>query len=945
VRLGDFELLEVLGRGAMGSVFRARHVSGAAVAVKVLDREDPMQDALFRDEVRAVAALDHPNIVQVHDHGRAPTGRPWLAMELVEAGALDLRERPWPEVERVLADLLDGLAHAHARGVLHRDLKPDNVLMAEAARLADFGLAGRLGAAYGSPAYMAPEQVDADPEAQGPWTDLYALGCLGWALCCGAPPFFGSAEEVLGAQVFDELPPFSPRVEVPERVEPWLRRCLEKEPADRWAFAAHARRAISELPPRSPRPRSMAIGLGLYGLRRVPLVGRVELRQRLREVAEGEGLRRWVLYGGAGAGKSRLAEELAFEVHERGLARVFRAVHGPTGGPADGLVPMLGLEPGMKQVERHARVTASLREVGSALVLLDDLQWGPDALAWAQGLEDLDLFVLATARNDLMDAPEGFERLDVEALAGAGHRSLVDSLLGLAGPLAERIAERTRGNPLFAVRLVADWVRRGVLVASDEGLVLAEGASVDLPDDLHALFSGRIAEPAVELAAVLGEHVDRGEWAAACAAASLDDALPDELFDENLAVNAGDHWRFAHGLVRESLVRSAQEAGRLVGWHNACAVAVEEPERRARHLLGAGRRDEALDSFLAALTRRVTTGDFDLLEALSEEVAALCEPDDPRLGRVLAHRVRADLGRGRHHLAKGRAEALLERTLEHDWPLAEAHARLDLGRIERQQGRHDNAWEHLLRGEKRALDAGDTDLACRMVETRGWVLLDRGDTTAAREHFQRALEGFQAHHNDLGEAVTQLALAGVDMKKGKTEGILWRLDRAAELYGKHNDRWGLGSVAVEAGEYHRLRGELDEADRRYAEGHARYSEIGSSMAAIAQLNLGLVRVERGAWSEAVEVFEDAERELERQGRRAYLAAVHAGLLACAAATGDLEEFDRRLVSAEQCVADTGFADPDLARLGQRAAEAAEGERADRARAFVADQWRRLGQSS
>ena len=959
MRLGAFELLEPLGQGAMGRVWRGRHDSGVPAAVKVLERSEPEHHALFAEEVRAVAGLDHPCIVQVHDHGHVPeghalvAGRPWLAMELVEGGPLDLAPRSWPELQRVLADLLEGLAHAHALGVLHRDLKPDNVLVADCARLADFGLAGRLGAAWGTPAYMAPEQVEGDPGRQGPWTDLYALGCLGWALCCGEPPFSGTTEEVLGAQVFDDLPPFAPRAELPPEVEGWLRGLLEKAPEDRPQLAADARAALGDLERRPHRGRPLSAGLGLYGLRRIPLSGRRGEWARLEGALRGAGLQRVLLRGPAGAGKTRLADELARHAHEQGLARVFRAVHGPTGGPTDGLVPMLRghlrdddplLTEELKPRERDARIRRVLEQADRRLlVLLDDVQWGPDALRWAAALKDLDALVLATAREDLLPAtPDGFEALELRPLPAADHEALVATLLGLSGALAERVAERTSGNPLFAVQLVADWVRRSILVAAPGGFALAEGAEVPLPDDLHALFAGRVQAPSVELAAVLGEHVEEEEWARACAAAELEPVEVDGLVLERLATREPGRWHFAHGLLRETLLRQASDGGRLGAWHAACAEAVVEHERKARHLVACGRRDEALDSFLVALTRRVTTGDFSELEQLSEEVAALCDEGDPRRGRALSQRVRADLGRGRHDAALARARDLLELTLEHDWPLSEAHVRLDLGRIARQQGRHDEAWQHLVRGRERALDAGDGDLAHRMRETQGWVLLDRGELERARAHFSEALAGFQAHGNELGEAVTQLALAGVDMKAGATDGIVERLDRAALLYGRHKDRWGLGSVATEAGEYHRLRGDLDEADRCYAEGYARYSEIGSAMAAIAQLNLGLVRVERGAWEEAVEVFEDAERELTRQGRRAYLAAVHAGLLPCLLALGDLAGFDERMALAEQAIADTGFADPDLARLGERAAAMTSGERAERAGAFAADQWRRLG---
>ena len=166
--------------------------------------------------MRAVAGLDHPGIVSVFDYGRVPISlqestngllvadSPWLAMELITGGTL--RSAPpknWAELHDCLKAILEALASAHARGILHRDLKPDNVLFASQSdvraglRLVDFGLAfldeGQGEAdeqkAAGTPRYMAPEQLLSHWRDFGPWTDLYALGCLGWQLSTGSTPF------------------------------------------------------------------------------------------------------------------------------------------------------------------------------------------------------------------------------------------------------------------------------------------------------------------------------------------------------------------------------------------------------------------------------------------------------------------------------------------------------------------------------------------------------------------------------------------------------------------------------------------------------------------------------------------------------------------------------------------------------------------------------------
>ena len=209
-RVGAFELDRLLGEGGMASVWSAHHVeSELRVAVKLVQRLSDRMRAVFRREVEAVAGLDHPGIVMVYDHGEKDN-EPWLVMEHASGGSLEGAAPPdsWSAMlERVLR-ILDALAHAHARGVVHRDLKPGNILVCTAGdlrpgiKLADFGLAlaldGRrvLAAGAGTPAYMAPEQVLGHWWNLGPWTDLYALGGMAWEMATGTRPFPGEGIRV-----------------------------------------------------------------------------------------------------------------------------------------------------------------------------------------------------------------------------------------------------------------------------------------------------------------------------------------------------------------------------------------------------------------------------------------------------------------------------------------------------------------------------------------------------------------------------------------------------------------------------------------------------------------------------------------------------------------------------------------------------------------------------
>ncbi len=387
IPLGEFDLLEPLGRGGMAEVWSAVHrPHGAKVAVKVVTEalaRDPGAVAAFREEVRAVARLDHPGVVLVLDcgevtpeaeaasDGRLVAGSPFLAMELLRGGTLSDRAEGlrWSGVKAILRSLLEALGHAHARGVLHRDIKPTNVLFAgpgarrPGLRLTDFGLARAFAGegidaaaalqtssgiedqddVAGSPYYMAPEALAGRTWAEGPWTDLYALGCVAYELVCGRRPFGGA--DIAGL-VFAHLQrpprPFQPRFQVPAGLARWIAVLLAKDPSRRPPTAAHVLRALDTLgrpavgrlplPERwrleershPPSVRLVGAGLRLFGFRRPAVVARDAERDvlwsALRDVVEGGGPRVVLIEGEAGLGKTRLATWVADRAVELGGA-------------------------------------------------------------------------------------------------------------------------------------------------------------------------------------------------------------------------------------------------------------------------------------------------------------------------------------------------------------------------------------------------------------------------------------------------------------------------------------------------------------------------------------------------------------------------------------------------------------------------------------------------
>jgi serine/threonine-protein kinase len=257
-RIEGYDVEAVVGRGGMGIVYRARHRRlNRPVALKMIlagAYASPQDRARFQREAEAVAALRHPNVVQVYDSGEAG-GRPYFTMEFVEGGTLAEKLARTPLAARPAADLVAALAGAvhaaHASGVVHRDLKPANVLLTAdgTPKVTDFGLARYVeggpeltlsGTRVGTPSYMAPEQALGRSRAIGPATDVYALGAILYELLTGRPPFKGESAAETERQVIanDPVPPSRLNAGVPRDLETVCLKCLHRDPARRYPSAA-----------------------------------------------------------------------------------------------------------------------------------------------------------------------------------------------------------------------------------------------------------------------------------------------------------------------------------------------------------------------------------------------------------------------------------------------------------------------------------------------------------------------------------------------------------------------------------------------------------------------------------------------------------------------------------------------------------------------------------
>ena len=1012
--LGPFELLDVLGLGGMATVWRARHREHAVhVALKVIKTSARNQDLFveaIRNEVRAAARLDHPAVVRVYDAGQVSpeaaersedelqAGSPWFAMELVEG--LSLRRMrnmiDWPVLHRSLLSILDALAHAHARGVLHRDIKPANVLAARpdgTCKLTDFGLAhaldrseaGSLDVGFvGTPKYMAPEQMVCAWRDYGPWTDLYAVGCVGWALATGEAPFGANSDPHHQArQRLGPVPAFHPRFDVPPGLEAWLRHLLERSISRRFDSAAVAAWYLAQLPagrdappsslctlspferparlpeplprsesaaepePRWPRPElparwelpqdraapteALGLGLGLIGLRQLPVVGRARQRDALWdafvEVARTRRARAVLLHGPAGCGKTRLAEWLGQRVGELGAGAVLSACHSPEPTPSDGLAPMLaralrcddlprdelpsrlaelrggrfegrpfdegelvGLlapedEPSHgdtsisrpSPARRHpvvANVARLLAGEGTTILWLDDVQWGADALGLTRHLlaagEDCPILIVMTARIEDL-GPEQREKLLLDAVTAHPRTDVLH-----VGPLP----------PSQRPALVRELLR----------------LSPELAAEVEERTEGNPAF-AIELVGAWGQ---RDLLKPGPLGYELRDEAPAELPGRLEEVWRDRLERFV--LERTTADRAALELAALLGgrvdlveWRDACAAAGLPPS------------DRLIDELVAARLLRPapqgvvlgwTLAHSSLQEALIEQARSggrLAELHRACARVLLDGGSRALAGRAGHHLRlAGDLEACLEPLLDGaraavvTWDEGTAMrcmagrdgALTELG-VPETDARWAEGWVlramlALNRGEYSEADqwaARVTDIdggpgwagpQARALLTRGQLGFRRGQADA-----EITLELAHRRSRDLDDERLQgdccIALAECHRRRGSLQPAADLLDQARALFEGVGFELGVAESLVRRAAVDMQGGDIPSAARRLRSALARFERLGAPQSVAATvMALGDANRRLGDLDAAERCYRDASERLRAFGSNGWL---------------------------------------------------------------------------
>jgi len=1127
VELGPFEITERFATGGMGEIWKGVHLEqNVPVAIKVITGPNallPSYQDEFRREAQAVARLNHPNIVQVFDYGILPQSvealpgllpkSPYLVMEYASKGSLATQMEPvnWRDLKNILMSVLGGLSHAHARGLVHRDIKPGNVLLGSLHEtppriiLTDFGVAHVVDSntrtdamdltsrsteeASGTPRYMAPEQFMGKWRDYGPGTDLYAVGIMAYQLASGELPFKAATFMMLAmAHINSAMPELTPRIAVPDGFDEWIRRMTMKKSADRFQSAADAVWALTQLndsqllfselsniagrwdvaedddydstdvlPTRiefalpealriftmsrtaqqqrryadapvlpltwqeaEPPQQHLSLvgaGLGLFGLRSIPVVDREEIRQTLWESFKSVYLdgkpKAVVLKGLAGSGKSRLAEWLSQFTEEIGASSVLHTTHAAMPGVMHGIGWMLTRHfrsAGLSADDMRERVATFLSEAGSddeyevralteimrshivdtqtsqfvrftspdqryvivqrvlerlakrrpLVVILDDAQYGWDSIEFVvHTLNSPDitapiLFVLAVQEEALGQRTEEIDALKnllslpnaqevaVPPLAHEHIMELTTKHLGLPENLATDIARRAAGSPLFAVQLVEDWVKRGILVIEGAHLVLRAGETATFPQDLSAIWESRVdylidqlskpsqplegrvaiaADPkrvraTIEIAAALGQDVQIREWEMACARAGVQ-VVPgtiDELVRLRLATcpPGSENFSFINKQLRDVLIDSAKEAGRSAAHNTVCAQVLTSlyDDDQPGLALRVGRHFLEARSFMLALTcleaahqraqgapeQRDTAEIVDLVEATYR--AMNMRESDPRWAELWVRRGVP--------LIYSEDPVLFQQGID---LLAQAEA------VARQGGNRPilasilraQAWASVYSrvfdeglqkiDESLSIVAGDPIALASCHRTRGHILYHQGESAEAEPEFLKTIE---LAPESIHAVWAHLQLGDCASRTGRLEEAQRSYDTALERAKEMAIVMAEAQVYESEGGLGMQLGDFETAESKFREA-LRIRELLSGKSSLQTRGrefVARVLLAQKRFDEANELLDGIRSRLEK-GSRALFIHPHDAQLVCAAARGDWKAWDLLIEPATQ----------------------------------------------
>lgn len=916
-----YTLHDCLGEGGMGAVYMATdRLTGERVALKIVSldtdalqfnsRSDgtELRVALTR-EFQTLASLHHPHIISVLDYGFDAAHQPFFTMTLLDNPRTIVEAaqgQPLAQRVALLLQLLQALAYLHRRGVLHRDLKPDNVLITTTGevKVVDFGLAienpqGRDMA--GTVAYMAPEILLGKPASTA--SDLFAVGLMAYHILTGHYPY----QTTYMPQLIDDL------IRAPIDADMLLemssaalvkvvQKLTAKDPTERYQEASAVIHDVSMALEQPLPAESLAIRESY--LRAAKFVGREsELRilsNALDRAYQGQGSV-WLVGGESGVGKSRLVDELriralvkgAIVLYGQGDARggipyqfwreplrrlVFSSVVSDLeAGVLKEIVPDMAAivgrpipaPPPLEASEHQRRLILTMvdlfrRQERLVVLILEDLQWAVESAEPLRQLlrvvEEVPLLVVATYRNDeAPDLPQsltGANVLGLERFSTGAIEALVRSMLGSTTPeLLALLSQETEGNVLFLVETLRTLAEEAGRLGDIEQMALPKTVFAGgVAQILHRRLS-RIApedRPLLKVAAVAGRYLDLNVLLYAAPEVNLG-AWLERAANRAIIEWHDGHWRFNHDKLREAVL-SGLAADEQRGLHRQVALALEAlyPDQTAtyamtlsEHWQAAGDVERQLPYVQIAAQQLTDYSAYH--EALAVVNPVLAVVDDPLLHRLAGDAYR---GLGQYPDAVAHYQACLAAG---EGTVQEA-ALFGLSDVMTDKGDYGEARGYL----QSVLELPEPTNHAAALLRLGRVEWYQGGYMAAYDNYLQALELFRVANNQRGMADCYVQMSLVSQDLGHHEQSLHNLQACIPIYEAIGDRRGVATAYNSMGHLMHHLGDLSATASNYRKAYEIRREIGDQWGIAASLNnLGIVAEEMGNLQQARDYLEQS----------------------------------------------------------------------------------------
>lgn len=929
-----YELLNQIGQGGMGVVYRALdRLNGEVVALKQVrvpgthldpatETNDLKTNTLrlsLAQEFRILAMLRHPYIVSVLDYGFDRQLHPYYTMSYIQ-NAQNLKEyaEGKSEAEKIalLQQVLQALHYLHRRSVIHRDLKPDNVLVTPTGlvQVMDFGLAltapqRKDGEFAGTMAYMSPESVQRGEASIQ--SDLWSLGIVAYELFAGVHPFAGSQSAML-YQMLSRDPDTS---SISTEMGLWVRQLLQRDPDDRPQSAYHALQRLCKLAGLPLPTETDAVRESF--LKASDFVGREDeldtLLRVMRQTRAGNSA--YFLVGGeSGVGKTRLVDELRTQALVEGVqvlrgqavagaglpfqvwrpivrqlllyievddrqAAILKEVVPDIAERLNRVVPDAPPLAGQAKQERtvNAIVDFFKRLAQPTLLILEDMQWTNESLLPLQQMlkvkEQLPrLLVVATYRDDerasLPDEAPGSTVMHLRPLTQRTIAMLSVAMLGEVGEqddLVQLLQDQTEGNTFFMVEIVKSLAEEAGGLANVGRATLTRRV---LTGGMEAILKRRLARVPDEhllltqVAALIGRRLDLDLLREALPDADLDKWLYAAEEASVLTVREGN-WQFAHDKLREAVLKAMPQAEKPV-LHRRVAAAIEvvyasDPDYNEL-LLDHWHKGNVLDKeiqYLQLVADNLITikASYENAHVFLQRGLTQLPDDDPRRVPLLNLKATAFELQSQYTQARDLAQSALQiaQVVDDREGIAASHS--ILGDVERRNGEAAAALVHHQHSLWIWRQLKDERGIAASLSDIAYIVDQQGRYELAQGHFQQALALSRSVNDQRGIADALTSLGQSAVTQGDYPAADDYFQQALALCETLGNQRGKARILNSLGNVSNHQGNDTQADAYYHEALATFKEIGAQFAVAVSLNnLGMVQITRNDYDHARDYF-------------------------------------------------------------------------------------------